>query len=154
MLAPCDIAAELPLAVACDLSRQVLRAARADATNARLGFAGSLSAAQASTLFKAGVGRLVDVRADIELDLEGFVPGSIHVPWAVAPHFEVNPAFVSELEQKVAKDEVLLFHCRRGSRSAAAATAATEAGFRNAFSINGSVDELLALCVDRSTTTW
>jgi len=154
MLALRDIDVELPLVVACDASHEVLRAARADAANARLGYAGSLSASQASTLFKAGVGRLVDVRADIELDLEGFVPGSIHVSWAVAPQFEVNPAFTSELAQKLTKDEVLLFHCRRGPRSAAAAAAATEAGFRNAFSVDGSIDELLALCVDRSTTTW
>ena len=100
-----------------------------------------------------GEGRLVDVRADVELDLEGYVPGSTHIPWAVAPHFEVSPAFIPELEAKATKDEVLLFHCRRGSRSAAAAIAATQAGFRNVFSIEGSFDEL-ALCVDRTTTTW
>jgi rhodanese-related sulfurtransferase len=150
----CDIDVEPPLVVACDASHRALRAARAEATQARLAFAGSLSASQASVLVKAGVGRLVDVRADVELDLEGYVPGSIHVPWAVAPHFELNPAFAAELEARVARDEVLLFHCRRGSRSAAAAAAATQAGFCNAFSVNGSIDELLTLCVDRSTTTW
>lgn len=102
----------------------------------------------------AEVGRLIDVRADVELDLEGHVPGSTHVPWLIAPDFDINPEFVAELEAKAGKDEVLVFHCRRGSRSAPAAAAAARAGFRSAFSVDGGFDELLALCVDRSTTTW
>jgi rhodanese-related sulfurtransferase len=145
---------EPAIAVACDSSQQVLRAARAAAAKDDRGFAGDLSPSQAATIVRAGAGRLIDVRADVELDLEGYVPGSTHIPWALAPHFEANPNFIADLEESAAKDEVLVFHCRRGSRSAAAATAATEAGFRNAFSVNGGVDELLALCVDRSTTTW
>jgi rhodanese-related sulfurtransferase len=143
-----------PIAVESDFGCQALRAARAAAAEDGLGFAGTLSALQASVIVKAEVGRLIDVRADVELDLEGYVPGSTHVPWVIAPDFDINPRFIPELEGKAGKDEVLLFHCRRGSRSAAAAIAATQAGFRSAFSVHDGIDELLALCVDRSTTTW
>ncbi len=137
-----------------DSAREILRAARAAAAEAGLAYAGNLSALQASIVVKSQVGRLIDVRADIELDLEGYVPGSTHVPWLIAPDFDINPGFVSELNAKAGKEEILLLHCRRGTRSAAAAAVASEAGFRNAFSIQDGIDELLAACVDRSTTTW
>ena len=137
-----------------DFAGEALRAARAAALHDGLAYAGNLSALQASMVVKAQIGRLIDVRVDVELDLEGYVPGSTHVPWLIAPDFEVNPQFVSELEAKAGKGEVLLFHCRRGSRSAAAAATATQAGFRSAFSVLDGIDELLAACVDRSTTNW
>jgi rhodanese-related sulfurtransferase len=147
---PRDTSVSQPVTVESEPAGQVLRAARAAAAQGGLDYAGNLSALQASAIVKAQAGRLVDVRADVELDLEGYVPGSTHVPWLIAPDFDVNPAFVPELEGKARKDEILIFHCRRGSRSAAAAAAATRAGFRNAFSVNGGVDELLALCADKA----
>jgi rhodanese-related sulfurtransferase len=147
-----EVGRTIPIGI--DSGCEALHAAKAAAVGDGLGFAGNLSALQASIIVKAGIGRLIDVRADVELDLEGYVPGSTHVPWVLAPEFEINPAFIPELEGQAGKDEVLLFHCRRGSRSAVAASAATTAGFRNAFSVADGFDELLALCVDRSTTTW
>jgi rhodanese-related sulfurtransferase len=150
---PLDTAVSQPVTDESEPAGQVLRAARAAAAQDGLDFAGNLSALQASAIVKARAGRLIDVRADVELDLEGYVPGSTHVPWLIAPDFDVNPDFVPELEGKAGKDEILLFHCRRGSRSAAAAAAATRAGFRNAFSVNGAVDELLVLCTDHGTSS-
>lgn len=134
------------------LACEILRAARGDAAKRGLGFAGRLSVTQASAVFKTGGTRLVDVRADSELDLEGFVPGSINIPWALPPGFDINAAFIPELAQRVSKHDVLLFHCRRGSRSAAAAQAAAEAGFRFAFSIDGGIDDVLAAFMDRDTS--
>ena len=133
-------------------AREILRAARHDAATRGLGFAGSVSVIQASAVLRTGGTRLIDVRADIELDLEGFVPGSINIPWALPPAFDINAAFIPELAQRVSRHDVLLFHCRRGSRSAAAAQAATEAGFRYAFSIDGGMDEVLAAFMNRDTT--
>ena len=46
-----------------------------------------------------------------------------------------NPHFLNELDSVVNKGNVVLFLCRSGKRSVAAAEAATEAGFRNAFNI-------------------
>ena len=136
------------------MAREALQAARALAAEAGLAYAGNLSALQASVVVKSKVGRLIDVRADVELDLEGYGPGSTLVPWLIAPDFGINPQFLSELKANAGEDEVLLFHCRRGSRSAVAAAVATGAGYRNAFSIHDGIDELLAACVDRSTTNW
>ncbi len=149
-----SIAAGPPITSEDDSARAALQAARALAAEAGLAYAGNLSALQASVVVKSKVGRLIDVRADVELDLEGYVPGSTHVPWLIAPDFGINPQFLSELKTKAGEDEVLLFHCRRGSRSAVAAAVATRAGFQNAFSIHDGIDELLAACVDRSTTNW
>jgi len=56
-----------------------------------------------------------------------------------------NPRFARELDAKGGKDEVYLLLCRSGKRSAAAAEAATKAGFSNVFNISegfeGDLDE-------------
>jgi len=50
-----------------------------------------------------------------------------------------------DLESKLSKDAVILLLCRSGKRSAAAAEAATAAGFKNVFNVRegfeGDLDE-------------
>jgi rhodanese-related sulfurtransferase len=91
----------------------------------------------------AGVTRLIDVRTPEERKFVGYVPDSVHVAWITGTSCVHNPHFVRELESKARKDEVLLFICRSGQRSAAAA--ATCAQFQNAFNVvegfEGELDE-------------
>jgi len=65
----------------------------------------------------------------------GHVPESLHVAWATGTAMQRNPRFVRELEAKVSKDQAVLLLCRSGKRSAAAAEAATKAGFNQAFNV-------------------
>ena len=48
---------------------------------------------------------------------------------------ERNPRFIRELESKADTLDVILFLCRSGKRSAAAAEAASKVGFKNVFDV-------------------
>lgn len=123
----------------------ILVRARAAAADEHRGYAGNLTPQEALELVAAGVARLVDVRTPEERKFVGYVPDSLHVAWMTGTAMLRNPRFVRELEGKTRKDEVLLFLCRSGQRSAAAAEAASRAQFRNAFSVvegfEGELDE-------------
>lgn len=116
--------------------QSVLKRAQTRARNAAERFAGTLSSKEAWKLFDAGEAVLVDVRTEEELAFVGRVPQAIHVPWATLPGMRPNPDFLSDLEDEVAdKAMPVLFLCRSGQRSAAAAAAATAAGYDHAYNI-------------------
>lgn len=90
---------------------------------------------QAWSLFSSGHAVLVDVRTIEERVFVGYVPDSVHVPWATGTSLTRNPRFVRELENKVGKDKTILLLCRSGKRSTLAAEAAIKAGFTNVFNV-------------------
>lgn len=108
-------------------------------------YAGDLSPAQAWTLLQTEAGtRLVDVRTRPEWQFVGVpdlsaVGGEVtFLSWQTYPAMELNPSFVDELRATGATpDAPLLFLCRSGVRSKAAAIAATAAGFRRCYNIAG-----------------
>jgi rhodanese-related sulfurtransferase len=51
------------------------------------------------------------------------------------PGNQPNPQFVQELQQRVGKDEPVLFICRSGGRSHSAAQLAAQAGYQSAFNV-------------------
>ncbi|MBI5918866.1 MAG: rhodanese-like domain-containing protein [Nitrosomonadales bacterium] len=114
---------------------EILRRARSAGAPEGFHFAGSLSAQEAWALFNAGVAELVDVRTVEERKFVGHVPGSRHVAWMTGVNLLKNPRFLRELEAKAKKSDVILLLCRSGKRSAAAAEAASKAGFENVFNI-------------------
>jgi len=123
----------------------LLERARSAATEQKLAYAGNVTPREAWELVSAGLARLVDVRTPEERKFVGYVADSVHVAWMTGTAFVRNPRFIRELEGKLRKDEVLLFLCRSGQRSVAAAEASTKAGFRHAFNIvegfEGDLDE-------------
>lgn len=96
-------------------------------------------------LVSSGQAILVDVRTAEERTFVGYVPDSVHVPWATGTSLTRNPRFVRELESKVGKDKTILLLCRSGKRSALAAEAARKAGFTDVFNVlegfEGEIDE-------------
>jgi rhodanese-related sulfurtransferase len=102
-------------------------------------YAGDLTPKEAWTKLEAGTARLVDVRTTGEWAHIG-VPdtpsvGEAHqdplfIQWTLAGGVP-NPQFIGQLEQEVAAGSgtELVFLCRSGARSVAAAMAATQAGF-------------------------
>jgi rhodanese-related sulfurtransferase len=123
----------------------VLDAARRQAALDNLPYAGSIAPKDAWELFSSGEVILVDVRTAEERKFVGHVPGTLHVAWMTGTSLSRNPRFVRELENKTGKDEVVLLLCRSGKRSAAAAEAATKAGFNSVFNVlegfEGDIDE-------------
>jgi rhodanese-related sulfurtransferase len=114
---------------------EILERARAAGRERGASYAGSLSPAEAWTLFQRGDAVLVDVRTAEELKYVGRVPEAHHVAWQTGAALIKNPRFLKELEQKVPKAGNVLLLCRSGKRSAAAAETATKAGFLNVFNV-------------------
>jgi len=85
---------------------------------------------------------LVDCRTDAEwsyvgkTDLSSIGKDQLDIAWKIFPAMEVNPTFTDQIAAACPdKDAKLLIMCRSGVRSIAAAIAATEAGYTNAYNI-------------------
>jgi rhodanese-related sulfurtransferase len=98
-----------------------------------LPYAGALLPGEAHALMQEGA-KLVDVRTDAELHYVGSVPGSEAIEWNTLEG-QRNPTFLKELAQVAGKDAPVMFLCRSGVRSHAAAIAATQAGWKEAYNI-------------------
>ena len=118
-----------------DASSPVLQQSRVRAAADGLAYAGDISPRDAYELVSAGLARLIDVRTPEERKFVGYIAESVSVPWATGTAFTRNPRFLRELEAKAKKNEVLLFICRSGARSIAAAEAATRGQFQHAFNV-------------------
>lgn len=111
------------------------------------GYAGDITVAEAWELLKSDpAAQIVDVRTTAEWNYVGLPDVSslgrkVHtVEWQVFPSGTPNAAFVGEAAQalgSVTRDAPLLFLCRSGVRSRAAAIAMTNAGFTRAYNIAG-----------------
>lgn len=108
------------------------------------GYAGNVSPATAYRIVSERKDAiLIDVRTRAEWnyvglpDLEGAGKKPALVEWQVFPSMQVNPDFVAGLSAAIAdRDAPLLFLCRSGVRSAAAAKAMTAAGYSTCFNIS------------------
>ncbi|HJW40396.1 MAG TPA: rhodanese-like domain-containing protein [Rhizomicrobium sp.] len=114
-------------------------------TSSSPNYAGDLSADEAWALLKSDPkARLIDVRTTAEWNFVG-IPDLSDVgreaelvEWQSYPSMRVNPAFAAQAEQSGGdKTAPVLFLCRSGARSRAAAIAMTSAGYAKAFNIAG-----------------
>jgi rhodanese-related sulfurtransferase len=123
----------------------VLQVIKQKAIAENLNYSGGVDPEEAWRLFTGGVAHLVDVRAAEERKFVGHVPNTFHVAWQTGPALIKNPRFVRELENKLSRESIILLLCRSGKRSAAAAEAATNAGFKHVFNVlegfEGDLDE-------------
>lgn len=99
-----------------------------------LAYAGALLPAEAYALMQEGA-TLVDVRTAPERLYVGKVPGSVALEWQTYPGNRANPEFLAQLADAVPKDEPVMFLCRSGGRSHAAAEAATQEGWRECYNV-------------------
>jgi len=114
----------------------ILESANARARKNGLPYQGAVTPAEAYDLLKNHPNTtLVDVRTRAEWDYVGRIPGAVEIEILSYPGNRPNPAFISELEQKVRKDMQVLFICRSGARSHNAAAMATQAGYANSFNV-------------------
>jgi len=87
---------------------------------------------------------LVDVRTKPEWafvglpDLSPVGKKTVLLEWQAYPDMQVDPSFVDKLEAAGANpDKPVMFLCRSGARSKAAAIAATARGFKAAYNVAG-----------------
>lgn len=115
---------------------QILQISQQRAKDLNLPYEGALLPVEALELLHSAPGaRLVDVRSRAECDWVGRVPGAVEIEWASYPGMVRNPDFPAQLEQSVDKESLVLFLCRTGQRSHAAAALATEIGFTDCYNI-------------------
>jgi len=112
-------------------------------------YAGDVTAKEAFDLLRnEGGAQLVDVRTRAEWAFVGIPDLSeagkevILAEWQRYPLMDVAPDFVAAVEAELArrgagKEDHLLFLCRSGGRSLAAAKALAAAGWRNSHNISG-----------------
>jgi rhodanese-related sulfurtransferase len=112
-------------------------------------YEGDVSAAEAFDLLKEEPkAQVVDVRTRAEWsfvgvpDLSGLGREVILAEWQVYPTMEVSPDFAANLERELGRrgvgpDDTVLFLCRSGARSLAAAQAMIAAGWRRSRNISG-----------------
>jgi rhodanese-related sulfurtransferase len=115
---------------------QLLTLAQGRARELKLPYEGALTPAEAHEVMSlVPHARLVDVRTKAELDWVGRVPNAIEIEWQSYPGAALNPHFLDVLKHTVTTDNMLLFLCRSGVRSSAAAKAASEAGFPDCYNV-------------------
>ena len=115
---------------------EILALARARGADRGLGYQGAVLPAQAYELLQKAPGaKLVDVRTRAELDFVGRIPGSVEIEWQTYPGSQPNPAFLAQLQQQVDKESLVMFICRSGGRSHAAAAAAAAAGYTQCYNV-------------------
>jgi rhodanese-related sulfurtransferase len=115
---------------------EILQTAQQRAQELGLAYEGALRPAEAYELLQSAPGaKLVDIRSRAELDWVGRIPGAVEVEWATYPGMKANPHFLAQLEQQVGGEALLMFICRSGARSHAAAALATSAGFPDCYNV-------------------
>ncbi|MBT9519414.1 MAG: rhodanese-like domain-containing protein [Dechloromonas sp.] len=99
-------------------------------------YQGELTPQEAGDLLRLAPGaKIVDVRTRAEWDWVGRVAGAVEIEWNQYPGGVRNPNFMAELKRQVDPEALVMFLCRSGVRSVAAATAATEAGYNSCYNI-------------------
>ncbi len=117
-------------------AKSILSAAQARATEAGYPYRGALLPAEAHRLLELDPqARLVDVRTRPELDYVGRIPGAAALEWQRYPDGLPNPDFLRQLHALSNPQQPLFFICRSGARSHAAASAATTAGWQEAYNV-------------------
>ena len=103
---------------------------RAQEVHRAQGYAGDVPPDTAFEWWRSGQAVLVDVRSDAEREWVGFVPGAVALAWKQWPEMIENAAFDEGLRNAVPAGEKVLFLCRSGVRSIAAAKRATALGYQ------------------------
>jgi rhodanese-related sulfurtransferase len=105
-------------------------------------YAGDLSPAEAYALLTENPDAvLVDVRTKAEWsyvgtpDLSGLGRETVLAEWVTFPAGARNPDFLLAVEKAAERDAPVVFLCRSGVRSVAAAEAATAAGYDRAYNV-------------------
>ncbi len=115
---------------------EILQLAQQRARDLNLPFEGALTPREAHEIWHLAPGaKLIDVRTRAELDWVGRIPGAIEIEWLAYPGNKLNEHFIDQLRHAVDGESLLMFLCRSGQRSAAAAKAATEAGFADCYNV-------------------
>lgn len=135
LLAPAPPAADAPGLGSSEPGAVLLARAAERAYQLGRPYYGEVTPAEAWALHQRGDAALVDVRTEPEWRYVGRIEGVPLVEWRRYEASTPNPDFIVQLAALVPRDQAVLFLCRSGVRSQAAAQAATAAGWRAALNV-------------------
>lgn len=116
--------------------RDILAIANDRAQGLSRPYQGELTPQEAHDLWQLAPGaKLVDVRTRAEWDWVGRIPGAVEIEWNQYPGGVRNPHFLAELKRQVDPEALVMFICRSGVRSIAAAAIASENGYTNCYNV-------------------
>jgi rhodanese-related sulfurtransferase len=118
-----------------DAPDTILQRAAARGRAAGLDYAGEVTVAEAWALQRAGAATLIDVRTHAEWTFVGHVEGAPLVEWREFGAQQPNPRFLEQLAVHAPRERPVMFLCRSGVRSHAAAIAATANGWPVALNV-------------------
>ena len=99
-------------------------------------YQGELTPREACDLLHLAPGaKIVDVRTRAEWDWVGRVPDAVEIEWMLYPGNEPNAHFLAQFKRQVDPEALVMFLCRSGARSNAAASLAAASGYTNAYNI-------------------
>ena len=114
----------------------ILALSQQRAKDLKLPYEGALTPQEAHEVLQLAPGaKLVDVRSRAELEFVGRIPGAVEIEWLDYPARKPNPDFLAQLKHQVDHESLVMFLCRSGGRSHAAATAATQMGYPDCYNI-------------------
>ncbi len=115
---------------------EILNKAAERGREMNLPYGGALLPQEAYELMQKAPGaKLVDVRTHAEWDYVGWIPGSVQIEWQTYPASKPNPDFLNELQTQADKQALVMFVCRSGVRSHAAAAVAAQAGYSQSYNV-------------------
>ena len=119
-----------------DTISEILNKAAERGKKRGLPYGGALLPHEAFELMQNAPGaRLVDVRTQAEWDYVGRIPDSVLIQWQTYPGSRPNPNFLNELQAQTDKEVIVMFLCRSGARSHAAAAAAAQVGYSQSYNV-------------------
>jgi rhodanese-related sulfurtransferase len=119
-----------------DTLSEILNKAAERSKQLKLPYAGALLPKEAYEVMQlAPRAYLVDVRTRAELDFVGKVPRSLAIEWQTYPESQPNPRFLDELKRQTDNEAIVMFLCRSGARSHAAASAASQSGYAHSYNV-------------------
>ena len=96
----------------------------------------TISHTEASKLHKDGSCNLIDIRDVRELEKEGRVEGSLHIPRGML-EFWIDPNSAYYKQGKIDPSKEIVLFCAGGLRSALAAKSLQDMGFKNVSHVDG-----------------
>ena len=115
---------------------EILQKAQERAKEMNLSYEGALLPEEAHFVLQhAPSAKLVDVRTQAEWDWVGRIPGAVEIEWLTYPGHQMNGHFLTQLQQQVDKESLVMFICRSGQRSHNAAAIATQSGYPDCYNV-------------------
>ncbi|MBI4756409.1 MAG: rhodanese-like domain-containing protein [Betaproteobacteria bacterium] len=115
---------------------EILALARSRGEQLKLPYAGALTPGEAWEVLQLAPGaKMLDIRTRAELDYVGRIPGIVEIEWHAYGMRTLNPHFLQQLRQQVDPESLVMFICRSGRRSHAAAAFATQSGYCECYNV-------------------